>query len=235
MQRSTRTTRPQHLQAEHDWQAECARRASCDFLRDNDDLAPARPHVWLVLVWLFVVLAVALLFFSGPAGATTPPKKTLPAGETPGTVPPAVTSVTANGGTATAVTSTTNTVNASPVATSGAQAGAQIGGVTAGNQLAIDMKTAQAPDVIAYPTAPCRIAIGGSAGWLGGAFGFTGSTEDENCTLRETSRQLWNIGQKDAATQILCLNPDARLALQASGVACRIERPAPVAAEKVTP
>lgn len=68
----TRTTRPEALRAKHDWhehRAECARRASCDFLLDNDDLAPARPHVWLFVIWVLVVAAIALLFLAAPATA----------------------------------------------------------------------------------------------------------------------------------------------------------------------
>lgn len=58
-----RNTRPEALRAEQEWnqRADCARRASCDFLRDHDDLAPARPHVWLVLLWTCAVASVALI------------------------------------------------------------------------------------------------------------------------------------------------------------------------------
>lgn len=67
-----RSSRPDALRAEHDWheqRAECARRASCDFLRDNDDLGPARPHVWLLVIWALIVAAIALLFLAAPATA----------------------------------------------------------------------------------------------------------------------------------------------------------------------
>lgn len=71
----------------------------------------------------------------------------------------------------------------------------------------------QAPDMIAYPTAPCRIAISASAGWLGGAFGFGGSVLDESCRRIEVSRQLHNLGAKDAAVAVMCNEPEAAKAL----------------------
>lgn len=203
-----------------------------DFLRDIDDLAPSRPVVWLVLAWCAIVAFFLLMLLGPVAFATPPPKSTLPVSGMPGAAPPVVTTGTAEGGNASVVTSTTNTNTSN--ATAGAQAGAQTGPVTAGNSLSVESKFAQAPDVIAYPTAPCRIAVGGSAGWFGGALGISTSSEDEGCTLRETARLLHNLGQSGAALQVMCLNDDARLALQASGVACKVQRPAP-STERVTP
>lgn len=85
-------------------------------------------------------------------------------------------------------------------------------------------RAAYAPGVLNSPTAPCRIAIGGSAGWLGGAIGFGGSTLDEGCDLRETSRHLSNLGQKEASVQVMCLHEGARKALEAAGVECKVQR-----------
>lgn len=196
---------------------------SSDFLRDCDDLAPARPHIWLIVIWALIIAALAMIFATR-ADAAQPVQRTPAIAGTPGTVPPSVSS------------SSTATVTANPSATAGAQAGASTGPVTAGNSLTLDARGASyAPDVIAYPTAPCRVAFGASGGGLSAVFGFSGSVEDENCTLRETSRQLWNVGQKEAAVQVLCLQADARLALEASGVACRAQRPATGQADRVTP
>lgn len=97
---------------------------------------------------------------------------------------------------------------------------APIGGSVSVNSEAA--KAAYAPDVLTSPTAPCRIGVGGSAGWLGGAIGFGTSTLDEGCDLRETSRHLSNIGQKEAAVQVMCLHEGARKALEVSGVICRV-------------
>lgn len=73
-----------------------------------------------------------------------------------------------------------------------------------------------APDVIAYPTAPCRISVSASAGWLGGAFGFGSSVLDESCRRIEVSRQLHNLGQRDAAVSVMCNEPEAAKALGAA-------------------
>lgn len=222
------------LQSQIDRTARSARECGFDPIFDFDDLAPARPIVWLVLAWVCLVAVFVLLLLAPMAvGATPPLKRTVPGTDTP---PTTSTTVTNAGGNATAVTSTTTTN--SNVNQSGANAsGSAVNGpVTAGNSLTLNANgAAYAPDVIAYPTAPCRIAIGASGGGFTAVFGFTGSSEDENCTLRETSRQLWNVGQRDAAVQVLCLNDDARLALEASGVACKVKRAAAPAVERVTP
>lgn len=100
---------------------------------------------------------------------------------------------------------------------------ATTGPITMGSQLAIEWRTAQAPDVISYPTAPCRISIGASGGWFGGAIGFSGSSLDEACSRIETSRHLHNLGAREAAVQIMCLSPEAKQALEATGLKCLIK------------
>jgi hypothetical protein len=103
--------------------------------------------------------------------------------------------------------------------TSGASAAAAAGASNVGNAQSVQvvnstperiMTVGQAPDVLATPTAPCRISVGISGGWLGGAIGFGSSTEDEGCTLRENARLLHNFGQKEAALKLMC--NDAKVA-----------------------
>lgn len=60
----------------------------------------------------------------------------------------------------------------------------------------IDSASAYAPSVLANPTAPCRVAIGGSGGWIAGSFGIGGSFEDEECSAREAYRM--GIASPDA-------------------------------------
>ena len=79
-----------------------------------------------------------------------------------------------------------------------------------------------APDIASYPSAECAVTGGVSGGWLGGAFGISGTTIDEGCDIREFSRLLHEQGNRRAATQILCLNDRARAALQATGTVCLI-------------
>jgi len=73
--------------------------------------------------------------------------------------------------------------------------------------------TGIAPDMISSPTAPCRVALGASAGWLGGAFGFNGSVLDEGCDAREDARMLNNLGLKTEAVTRLCAKPEMAKAL----------------------
>lgn len=103
---------------------------------------------------------------------------------------------------------------------------------TVGNDLNVEA-VRNAPDVLAYPTAPCRVAIGGSAAFAGFGGGLSGSVADENCQRIETSRQLYNLGQRDAALQIMCLSLEAHKALTAAGVVCKLRPEAP--ADSVKP
>jgi len=113
-------------------------------------------------------------------------------------------------------------------ASASAQAGAQGGSVGNVGINVAAARLAQAPDVISYPTAPCRVSIGASGGWFGGAIGFSSSVMDEICSRIETSRHLHNLGAKDAAVQIMCLSDEAKQALEATGVKCLIKAEAPV-------
>lgn len=81
-------------------------------------------------------------------------------------------------------------------------------------------RAAYAPDILATPTAPCRVAIGASAGWLGGALGFGTSVLDEGCHIRETARVLAGLGQAAAAIRAMCQDKVAREAL---GKACEVD------------
>jgi hypothetical protein len=99
--------------------------------------------------------------------------------------------------------------NATAVSTtSGAASGSSIVNniPTTPDKLTIN-SVGQAPDILATPTAPCRIAVGVSVGMIGGSAGFGYSVEDEGCTMRENARLLNNLGQKDAALKLLCNDP----------------------------
>ena len=99
------------------------------------------------------------------------------------------------------------------------------GGTGTGGNVAIHTNSRGAivaPDISSYPTASCAVTGGVSGGWIGGAFGISGTTIDEGCDIREFSRLMHEQGHRQAATQILCLNDRARLALQATGIVCRI-------------
>jgi hypothetical protein len=57
---------------------------------------------------------------------------------------------------------------------------------------------------VSYSTAPCRVAVGASGGWLGGAFGFTGSVLDEGCDVWRDVVNLTAHNYKEAADMCLC-------------------------------
>lgn len=64
-----------------------------------------------------------------------------------------------------------------------------------------------APDVIANPTAPCRIAAGIGGSWIGGSIGLGSSILDEGCDLRERVRLLHNLGLQNSAILLFCTDP----------------------------
>lgn len=74
----------------------------------------------------------------------------------------------------------------------------------------------QAPAVSApavMTSAPCFVGYSGGVSVAGfGVSGGTG-TEDKNCTLRETSRILYSIGERNAAVRVMCTDPIAAAAL----------------------
>lgn len=64
------------------------------------------------------------------------------------------------------------------------------------------------PDVIANPTAPCRVSIGVAGSGVGFGFGVGSSVLDEGCDSREDARLLYNMGMPDTAIQRLCGKPE---------------------------
>lgn len=89
-----------------------------------------------------------------------------------------------------------------------------------------DVKTTGvAPDILTQPTAPCRIAVGVSGGWLGGALGIGGSVEDTGCTRRENARVLAGLNRGEAAVKLMCNDPEVAAVLPE----CAAPAPAPAA------
>ena len=170
------------------------------------------------LLCTFVPLALANSTPAVPPKTKVPPAKPVPPIIQPINTP------TANASSNASVGIVNQPINNT---VSSAGAAAQSGSSQAANVLSVEApRLATAPDVISYPTAPCRIAIGASGGWFGGAIGFSGSSLDEACSRIETSRHLHNLGMKDASQQIMCLSDEARQALEATGFKCLIKAPA---------
>lgn len=84
------------------------------------------------------------------------------------------------------------------------------------------------PDVIANPTAPCRVSIGIAGSGVGFGFGVGSSVLDEGCDSREDSRLLYNMGLHAEAIQRLCAKPEMAAALKQ----CQTAQPAPAAVSK---
>jgi hypothetical protein len=98
-----------------------------------------------------------------------------------------------------------------------------------GNTTAVNLNNNRrnAPPV----TAPSLAAAGietclgsNSVGGSGPGFGVTiaGTVPDRSCNLRLFSRTLYNLGYRNAATQILCNDPDVAAALAIEGVRCNV-------------
>jgi len=106
-------------------------------------------------------------------------------------------------------TSSANAVGGNSSAT--ASNGSQTTAVTVDNRNPSSLRTVGiAPDVSAYSTAPCRIAVGASGGWMGGAFGFSGSVLDEGCDIWRDHLNLRLAGYAYEADLRLCDKPELK-------------------------
>lgn len=144
-------------------------------------------------------------------------------------------SANASGGSSNATGGASNATGGNANASGGNQsqsANASNGGVSVTTNEA--RQVGVAPNVNSFPTANCRISLGASAGWLGGAFGFSSSVVDETCEVIEVSKQLNQLGVTEAAVQAMCHVEKARKAMEAVGVKCRIGQPE-AAVEPVRP
>jgi hypothetical protein len=78
----------------------------------------------------------------------------------------------------------------------------------------IERQVGIAPDIAAVTTAPCRIGVGGSGGWLQGTLGFTFGVLDEGCdTWRDTVGLAEVLKRPDAALKRACQKPEIAAAL----------------------
>jgi len=65
-----------------------------------------------------------------------------------------------------------------------------------------------APDIVANPTAPCRIAVGIGASVMGGGGSIVGSVLDEGCDARADATMLMALDRPADAVRRLCLKPE---------------------------
>ena len=109
-------------------------------------------------------------------------------------------------------------------------AGAAAGAISGGNSQAVTVTDSgkmeysgtysvknvpNPPDVIANPTAPCRIAFSGSGSGAGFGIGLGGSVLDEGCNRRENARTLYNFGEHTAALMLMCKDAEVAEVLEA--------------------
>jgi hypothetical protein len=80
--------------------------------------------------------------------------------------------------------------------------------------------TIVAPGLAAAGVESClgSASIGGAGGGFGLTFGST--VTDRGCNLRLYARTLFALGHRQAATQILCNDPDVARALSTEGIDC---------------
>lgn len=66
----------------------------------------------------------------------------------------------------------------------------------------------------------CLGSASGGVSFPGGGFSLGGTTKDEDCNLRLYARQLYNMGAKNAAFILQCLNPQVNYAMALAGTPC---------------
>ena len=71
-------------------------------------------------------------------------------------------------------------------------------------------------------TGTCMGVVSGSVAVSGFGVAGGGSVNDEECQLRYNSVRLEELGQDEAATQIMCMIPAAKQALEVAGFQCKL-------------
>jgi hypothetical protein len=79
-----------------------------------------------------------------------------------------------------------------------------------------------APALVASAVGTCLGSTSAGVGITGFGASFGSTVQDRNCDLRMFSEALLKTGQRNAATAILCRNPDVYLAFTSVGVACPV-------------
>lgn len=77
-----------------------------------------------------------------------------------------------------------------------------------------------APSLSAAGIETCLGSVSGGVSVMGGGGSFGTSVKDDDCNRRLYARQLWNMGFKQAATNIQCLAPEVQYAMAAAGTPC---------------
>lgn len=77
-----------------------------------------------------------------------------------------------------------------------------------------------APGLAAAGIETCLGSVSGGVSVMGGGGSFGTSVKDDDCNRRLYARQLWNMGFKQAATNIQCLSPEVQYAMAAAGTPC---------------
>lgn len=77
-----------------------------------------------------------------------------------------------------------------------------------------------APSLSAAGLETCLGSVSGGISVMGGGGSFGTSVKDDDCNRRLYARQLWNMGFKQAATNIQCLSPEVQYAMAAAGTPC---------------
>jgi hypothetical protein len=77
-----------------------------------------------------------------------------------------------------------------------------------------------APQLVASAVGTCLGSVSSGVGATGFGFSFGTTVPDKSCDLRMFSEALLKVGQRNAATAVLCLDPNAYAAFQAVGIAC---------------
>lgn len=117
----------------------------------------------------------------------------------------------------------------------GGAGGAAAGGTGVGSQgqsLSVDShveatKRAAASAYAAPLTSSNDTCMGStSAGLQAPGFGISGGSTwtDKNCVMLKNSRELWNMGLKEAALARMCMDSDNKEAIELSGIHCPVRK-----------
>jgi hypothetical protein len=144
-----------------------------------------------------------------------------------------------------------NSSRSNSSASSGSQSGSSSGGnsqsVSYNSQIPANTSTTvwAAPPVFAPSVVGgnlCAIGASGGVSWMGAGFSIGGTWESRHCEERQKAALLFNIGQREAAVELMCSNKDVYDAMKTAGTPCapraewepkQAEKPAVVAVTAV--
>lgn len=114
----------------------------------------------------------------------------------------------------------TNTNTNTSRSSSAIGSGSRIGNTSVVNQAAKPAASAAFAPTVISSNDTCMGSISGGVSTVPVGISLGATWRDENCVMLKNSRELWNMGMRQAALARMCMDTENAKALEASGVEC---------------